>query len=217
MKLIEKLKTGESGKVYFMSDLHYNHSNIISMNSRPFNSVSDMNDWLVREISKVTENDVLIDLGDLFWSMSDCRMEDEFFNKVHPGKFIKIMGNHDNQNIFLKNPKISKHFDLICDLLDIQVDYNNTLTMCSLCHYGMLSWNHMAYGSLMLMGHSHGNLDEYNESVPDLRVDLGVDGKLCKSLGGSPLIEFSDIYNYFMRKTGGLSFQDWAKCKYFKF
>ncbi len=67
------------------------------------------------------------------------------------------------------------------------------------------------------MGHSHGNLDEYNESVPDLRVDLGVDGKLCKSLGGSPLIEFSDIYNYFMRKTGSLSFQDWAKCKYFKF
>ena len=218
MKLEKKLIDRKESKIYFMSDLHYNHENILKMSDRPFSKIQDMNSWIISEITKkITPNDILIDLGDMFWHMSDTEMESQFLSKIKPGMFIKILGNHDSEKVFRTSSKVNKYFDIITDLLDIQVNYDNTNIMCTLCHYGLLSWNHMAWGAIMLMGHSHGNLDEYNESVPDLRVDVGVDGKLCKSLGGSPLIEFSDIYNYFKKKTGGNNFMNWAKTKYTKF
>ncbi|MDD7621917.1 MAG: hypothetical protein SOY33_00405 [Candidatus Onthovivens sp.] len=31
----------------------------------------------------------------------------------------------------------------------------------------------------MVHGHCHGNIDEFNESSKDLRIDVGLDGKLA--------------------------------------
>lgn len=70
-------------------------------------------------------------------------------------------------------------------------------------------------GFVYLTGNCHGNIDTYNDSTPDLRVDLGMDARLAKSLGGSPVIGFEDIISFFDQKTGGLDYMKWTnlKCK----
>ena len=47
-----------------------------------------------------------------------------------------------------------------------------------MCHYPMVTWNQKPRGSIMLHGHSHGKLDDYNAQSPDLRFDVGIDGTL---------------------------------------
>ena len=73
--------------------------------------------------------------------------------------------------------------------------------MCSLSHYPLVSWNHKPYGCFNLHGHCHGNIDEYNENSADLRVDVGIDGRLSQTLE-TPLIDFRDILKYFQDKVG---------------
>jgi calcineurin-like phosphoesterase family protein len=50
---------------FFTSDTHYGHANIIKYSSRPFSSVEEMNDALVKKINdKVGVDDCLWHLGD---------------------------------------------------------------------------------------------------------------------------------------------------------
>ena len=54
--------------IYFTSDLHLGHSNIIRMCNRPFNSVEEMNNTLIGNWnSRVTNRDDIYILGDLFY------------------------------------------------------------------------------------------------------------------------------------------------------
>ena len=56
------------------------------------------------------------------------------------------------------------------------------------------------------MGHSHGSLDNYNESQNDLRVDVGFDSKLANF----EFVSLEKLYNYFKEKTKGMPFLDYA-------
>ncbi len=73
----------------------------------------------------------------------------------------------------------------------------------------MVTWNHKPYGSIMLHGHCHGKLDEYNASTPDLRFDVGIDSQLASKYGG--FIPMKAIYAEVMEKTGGISPHQYAK------
>ena len=55
-------------KVWFMSDLHYNHINILRINQRKFDEIDQMNQYILTELKeKVSSDDFLFDLGDLIW------------------------------------------------------------------------------------------------------------------------------------------------------
>ena len=54
----------------------------------------------------------------------------------------------------------------------------------ALCHYFLVSWNRKNYGACMIHGHCHGRVDDYNIKTGDLRVDVGIDGKLARECGG---------------------------------
>ena len=60
-----------------------------------------------------------------------------------------------------------------------------------MCHYPMVTWNQKPRGSIMLHGHSHGKLDDYNALSMDLRFDVGIDG----SLANLHFLTLEDIYN----------------------
>lgn len=82
---------------YFTSDLHYNHANIIKYASRPFNSVEEMNEALIKNWNNtVGKNDAVYFLGDLCF----CNSQDliELVQKLNGYKNI-ILGNHDNHSI----------------------------------------------------------------------------------------------------------------------
>ena len=213
MLIKEPFRTDGNGRVIFMSDLHYGHANILNMTKRPFNNIEDMNKNIAETLATLTPDDILFDLGDMFWK-GDIDTIDNILTCCFAKKY-KIMGNHDKNGLYRQNnAPLNKHFELVADFLEIKVNYQGTDYRCFLSHYPMLAWNHKSIGSINVVGHSHGNLDEFNDSVPDLRFDVGVDGKLATEKG-SWLIEFKDIYEATMKKTGGLSPQEWvwSNCK----
>jgi calcineurin-like phosphoesterase family protein len=63
---IEEVDVGTTDRVFFISDTHFDHVNIIRYCNRPFNSVREMNDILVNNWNRtVGKNDVVFFLGDL--------------------------------------------------------------------------------------------------------------------------------------------------------
>ena len=214
MKSVIKLDTSK-GNIYFCSDLHYNHSNIFkhcsSTRSR-FSDLPEMNSWLRENIFEcLSEDDTLIDLGDTFWKVETEEIK-EILGSCKARK-IKIMGNHDAYGLYYPPQKpLEEYYEIITDLLDISIRHEGKDYWLSLCHYPMVSWNHKSFGSLMIHGHCHGNIDDFNNQSPDLRVDVGCDGSLCSSLGGG-LVNFTDILEHFRLKVGDLDFYKHIKKK----
>ena len=197
-----------------MSDLHYNHENVIKFNRRPFENVKEMN-WHIEQelITKVGPGYILFDMGDLFWKTDETTMKN-VISLASPKEWYKILGNHDNYNVYRKS-YIGTLFTLLSDILEINVDHEGRNYKLTLCHYPMISWNGKARGTLMIHGHCHGNIDNINTESTDLRVDVGFDGALAKKTG-SFLISFEDILEYMKEKAGGsLDFMKHAqeKCK----
>ena len=213
MKITEAFQT-KKNKLWFMSDLHYNHENVIKFNRRPFENVKEMN-WHIEQelITKVGPGDILFDMGDLFWKTDETTMKN-VISLASPKEWYKILGNHDNYNVYRKS-YIGTLFTLLSDILEINVDHEGRNYKLTLCHYPMISWNGKARGTLMIHGHCHGNIDNINTESTDLRVDVGFDGLLAKKTG-SFLISFEDILEYMKEKAGGsLDFMKHAqeRCK----
>ena len=200
MKITEAFQT-KKNKLWFMSDLHYNHENVIKFNRRPFENVKEMN-WHIEQelITKVGPGDILFDMGDLFWKTDETTMKN-VISLASPKEWYKILGNHDNYNVYRKS-YIGTLFTLLSDILEINVDHEGRNYRLTLCHYPMISWNGKARGTLMIHGHCHGNIDNINTESTDLRVDVGFDGALAKKTG-SFLISFEDILEYMKEKVGG--------------
>lgn len=215
MKLGKTFNTAGPGKILFMSDIHYNHPGILRHNSstRPFQTTMEMNKWLIDNIwSKIKKDDIVFDLGDTFWNMKTPEIE-KILKNVR-GTIYKIVGNHDSYGLYYGNQaSVEKYYAGIFDLLDVKIIHKDIEYMCTLSHYPLVSWNHKPYGSFNLHGHCHGNIDGYNENSADLRVDVGLDGKLAQTLG-TPLIDFRDILKYFQNKSGNLEFRKYviSKC-----
>lgn len=96
-----KLKyTEEEGKhIFFTSDSHYGHSNIIWMCKRPYTNVEEMNRKLIENWNNVVKpDDLVFHLGDFaFGGQPLWRSIREQLN----GNIILIKGNHDDR--ILKN------------------------------------------------------------------------------------------------------------------
>ena len=160
MKITEAFQT-KKNKLWFMSDLHYNHENVIKFNRRPFENVKEMN-WHIEQelITKVGPGDILFDMGDLFWKTDETTMKN-VISLASPKEWYKILGNHDNYNVYRKS-YIGTLFTLLSDILEINVDHEGRNYRLTLCHYPMISWNGKARGTLMIHGHCHGNIDNIN-------------------------------------------------------
>lgn len=160
-------------KRYWTSDLHFFHKTIIEHANRPFANTEEMNTVLVDNInSVVTNNDELYILGDLSFGKPQQTLE---IVQVLKGKKHLVLGNHDKE---LKRKKdiFLPYFEFIGDYLEVK-EQDNTCKggsrLIVMCHYPMVSWNKAHWGSYMLHGHCHGNLNHLNASTT--RYDVGVD------------------------------------------
>lgn len=80
-------------KIFFTSDLHFGHKNIIRFDNRPFSTVEEMDEALIRNWNaKVSDEDTVYVLGDISW-YNDAKTS-EIINSLH-GHKILIKGNHD--------------------------------------------------------------------------------------------------------------------------
>ena len=88
----------ESGeKIFFTSDTHGNHFNIIASCHRPFKDEKEMNDALISNWNSVVDNDsVVFHLGDFAWG--GYNKWKEFRDRLN-GHIVLIKGNHDERNL----------------------------------------------------------------------------------------------------------------------
>lgn len=156
-----------SSEVFFTSDLHFWHHNIIRFANRPYANVDEMHDAIIKNWnSKIKSTDTVFILGDVSWKgIEDTQHLLDQLN----GRKILIIGNHDPESII-------NYFDKAYDMLGVRIIDNEDgiETYCHLCHYPLHEWNRDRHGSVNLHGHCHGSndeLDKYNYK----RLDVGVD------------------------------------------
>lgn len=88
-------------KVFFTADMHFGHENVISFDKRPFETVEEMDEELIRRWNaKVDKGDLVYVLGDMIWKTRNG--DAEALIRSLNGQIILIKGNHDR---FLHNAK----------------------------------------------------------------------------------------------------------------
>ncbi len=150
-------------KVFFTSDLHFGHENVIRFDNRPFSSVEEMDAELIRRWNaKVNPGDLVYVLGDMIWK---TRNDDApSLIKSLNGQIILIKGNHDR---FLHNSKAKAALAGIKDYDDICVKLENGETRrCILSHYFIPMYNGHRFQAIHLHGHSH----RTEEAVMELTI-----------------------------------------------
>ena len=152
-------------KIFYTSDLHFGHENIIRRCNRPFKSVSEMNETLIKNWnSKVSDDDTVYILGDFFYR-GDIETFKDIMTRLKGKKRI-IIGNHDK---FLKGVNWRNYFESLDRYLEI---VDNGRMVC-LFHYPIEEWKGYYRKSYMLYGHVHENMCNIKEH--ERKFNVGVD------------------------------------------
>ena len=218
MKIRPSFEITADSNVFFMSDLHYGHKNIIDIDKRPYESIEKMNEYIVRELkTKLRPTDILFDLGDLFWKSINIKICREVLDSIPTKNIYKIIGNHDPYKHYIEAPTNSLYdrFLKLGDIFDVRIKYEGVEYEIALSHYPILDWNHMYQGSLHIYGHTHGHTDKWVQEGSRLMVDVGFSAGLCKEYG-SFIVPFEVILEHFKEKTSGMRFSEWASIEYHK-
>lgn len=81
-------------KFFAISDTHFNHAKIIDYCNRPFSSVEEMDETLIKNWNEtVSNNDTVLHLGD--FGLGNKEYIASVVKRLN-GKKILILGNHDN-------------------------------------------------------------------------------------------------------------------------
>ena len=83
--------------IFFTSDTHFGHENIINFCKRPFSSVEEMDQKLIENWNKVVKpSDYIFHLGDFCFKGS--QYWDKILDQLNGHKFL-VLGNHDLKNL----------------------------------------------------------------------------------------------------------------------
>ena len=155
-------------KIYFTSDHHFGHKNIIKFSDRPFKDVAEMDEILIQKWNeKVGPEDEVYHLGDM--GLSSSGKLRKILDRLH-GKIYLINGNHEKsaQACHTRFEWIKDYHELVVE----DEEFERGQQLIVLFHYAMREWNASHWGSYHLYGHSHGNLPDDPNA---LSFDIGVD------------------------------------------
>ena len=160
------------------------HRNIIRYCNRPFDSVEEMDDTIIKNFfNYVRENKVntVYYLGDLAFGK---KMAQQFFEMLSGAsiQFHFIRGSHDSH---IQDSLLKKYCASVSNLKNITINKQPV----TLCHHPMLSWHRSHYGAIMIHGHHHSNIIVNKFSYIGKLVNVSVD--VCDF---KP-ISFEDIIN----------------------
>lgn len=163
-------------KLFFTSDTHFNHTNIIKYCNRPFDNADLMNKALIEKWNSVVPADgVVFHLGDVSLNDRDGRLK-KILSQLN-GDIYLVIGNHEKDA--LRKEHARSHWKGIYDIAEIfvkdeEITYGEQHIV--MCHYPMIAWNASHRGSWQLFGHVHGGLS--NKGVINhspAQLDVGVD------------------------------------------
>lgn len=174
--------------VFFISDLHLGHRNIIHLCNRPFTSVEEMDECLIeRWNKKVMKNDTVFVLGDMMFRNE--KPPEEYLRQLKGKKYL-IIGNHDRK--WIEQCDLDMYFESVNNL-HYTTDGKHQLT---LCHYPMMSWPHMMR-CYMVHGHIHANTDaDYWPLIRSnpLMLNAGVDINNFEPVTFNEMVENNAIH-----------------------
>lgn len=167
-------KSLPNNKVWFTSDPHFMHKNILKYCKRPFKDVTQMNEALIANWNSVVgKDDLIICLGD--FALGNEKECDKILKRLNGNKVL-ILGNHE-KTVMSKEYNRNHFNGGIYERLEIRVmdkEVSNEFQDIILSHYTMFTWNKSHRGSWQLFGHVHGTLDN-NPTLSPNQIDVGVD------------------------------------------
>ena len=168
---VYKFDTGDN--LWFTSDTHFCHENIIRFSGRPFSNAAEMNEELIRRWNAIVPEDgIVFHLGD--FCMGGSRDWNDIMYRLH-GKIYLILGNHDMKNI---KQGFMQRFELVTQQMSIRVGGQSII----LNHNPFLCYGGSYRDVWQLFGHVHsGPLSHTGLDHPRLNMlfpmqyDVGVD------------------------------------------
>lgn len=156
--------------IYFTSDLHHSHKNIVEFTDRGKATIKEYhNEWLI-DIwnSTVQGGDLVYHLGDLSFATKYNEIA-EFVSRLN-GRIVLLKGNHDREvNLQkLKDANLIENWHMY---KEIKVPLSTgEVQHINLFHFPISSFHKQGYGAWHLYGHSHGNHKSEGKSL-----DVGLD------------------------------------------
>lgn len=140
--------------MYFWSDQHFNHTNIIEYSKRPFHTPVEMNEYMYSQyFNTVQANDLVIFGGDIaFGDVAETRQR----LLQLPGKKVLVLGNHD----FDKNKAIFREyhcFDATVMAFVYQEIFDKHICNVLVTHYP-LDLSYLPENTINVHGHIHSYL-----------------------------------------------------------
>lgn len=155
-------------KIFFTSDTHFGHKNIIEYEDRPFSSVEEMDKELIKNWNeKISHNDSIYILGDFAFCGKEQALN--ILDKLNGKKYL-IKGNHDR---LVNDKDIAEKFEWIKDYFVLK--YNKQKII--LFHYPIQVWDCQHHGAIHLYGHVHSNKENNHPLLHNLEnaFNVGVD------------------------------------------
>ena len=167
------IKLNKGQKIWFTSDLHFGHRNVIRFCNRPWCDEKQMGLGLINNWNEtVSDEDIVFVLGDTFW-FNDSRSIKKVLSQLK-GKDIYILpGNHDDFNAYhrVDDPRIHLCEDIVALWLESEENlvWPKKIMEVWLTHYPMMTWPHRENGAIQLFGHIHsqqGRTEGVDQDLP---------------------------------------------------
>jgi calcineurin-like phosphoesterase family protein len=148
--------------LYFTSDTHFGHESIRTLADRPFASLPEMDNELVRRWNAIVKP------GDTVWHLGDFAHRNsssiaDYRSRLN-GSINLVLGNHDAS---IKGDNLA-----LFASVQLMAEVTSRGKSIILCHYPLREWDKAWRGAWHLHGHVHGRLDE---EINGYSLDVGVD------------------------------------------
>ena len=139
----------DAEKMFFTSDTHFCHSNIIKYCKRPFANIDENDEEIIRRWNeKVPEDGIVFHLGDV--AFGDPERVDNILERLN-GTIYLVIGNHDWRRV-VNNHKW--RFEMMTQQINMKIGKRHII----LNHYPMLAFSGAWRGedaTYQLFGHVH--------------------------------------------------------------
>lgn len=175
----------KASRVFFTSDPHFNHFNVIKYCNRPFANVDEMDAKMIADWNKIVgDRDTVYMLGDFTMQRAKSILDVMDLLKKLNGTIHVVFGNHDDKKMWYAIAALMPHKVVI---EGERVEINIQGQDIALCHYSHQVWNRSHFGAWHLFGHSHNTLPGIGKSM-----DVGVDAKYALHYNWAPF-SFDEI------------------------
>jgi calcineurin-like phosphoesterase family protein len=184
-------KYNDGSNIFFTSDTHFGHGNIIKFCDRPFKDVEEMNYKLIENWNNKVPNDGLVfHLGDFAWGGYD------FWKNIRNqlnGDIILIKGNHDIKNMSATAEEELFKFSTWQMLVEIEGRKLYLNHVPFLCYGG--TYRDPKGLVYQLFGHVHSGPEKKGMDIPRMQYlfptqyDVGVDNNGYEPISWNELNE----------------------------